>query len=141
MRRVVHQYLRRRALTAPPMLTGQHLDEDALNAFVEGRLSEIESAPLIQHLVACAYCRHFTAQLVRLDTEIGESESQMIQQAEEPGRIRRLLENLATRVLPESEGDTVFAYHAPAEDFQRKEGVRGDKRVTLNEGEADKRQE
>ena len=65
----------------------------------------------------------------------------MIQQADEPGRIRRLLENLATRVLPDSEGDTVFAYHAPAEDFQRKEGVRGDKRVTLNEGEADKRQE
>ena len=121
MRRMIHQHLQSRALDAPPMLMGVHLDEDALNAFVEGRLSERESAPIIKHLVACSYCRHATSQLVRLESETVLAPATTALDArptEEPGRIRRLLEDLASRVMPSDDEETVFAYHAPAEDFK-----------------------
>jgi hypothetical protein len=117
---MIQQHLQTRALATPPILTDVHLDEDALNAFVEGRLSQRESAPIIKHLVACGYCRQATSQLVRLETETVSASSQtpLAPLEEEPGRIRRLLEDLASRVLPSSEEDAVFAYHAPAEDFK-----------------------
>ena len=118
---MVHQHLRRRALVALPMLAQSHLDEDALSAFVEGRLSEPESAPVVKHLVACSFCRNITAQLVRLDSEVGESMQSASPAQEEPGRIRRLLEDLASRVFTSSDDEAVFAYHAPAEDFKKKD--------------------
>lgn len=121
MRRMIHGHLLRRAetgATAGSYFAGAHLDEDALSAFVEGRLSDRESAPIISHLVACNSCRRFTAELVRLDFEVGSTESSAPPPQTEPGRIRRLLEDLASRVLPES--DEVFAYHAPADDFEPK---------------------
>lgn len=124
MRRMLHQHLLQRAEIGPPVglyLAGAHLDEDALSAFVEGRLSDFESAPVISHLVNCNTCRRFTAELVRLETEVGfvEPSAPPPSPAEQPGRIRRLLEDLATRVLPDS--DEVFAYHAPADDFEPKD--------------------
>jgi hypothetical protein len=120
IRRMVHQHLQGRvSLAASP--AGTHLDEDALSAFVEGRLSNLESAPLVRHLVGCGSCRNITAQLIRLDTELSGIESETAPLAEEPGRIRRLLADLASRVLPSSEDDVVFAYHAPADDFEKKD--------------------
>lgn len=97
-----------------------HLDEDQLSAFVEGRLGELESAPFISHLVACAACRRATAELVRLQFALeGEQQPELITNQEEPGRIRRLLEDMASRVVDAS--DEVFAYHAPAEDLEQEE--------------------
>lgn len=121
IRLMIHQHLQRNAMHAPSVVANLHLDEDALSAFVEGRLTETESAPVIQHLVGCGFCRRATAELIRLEAEVGAL-STPAQEAtpEEPGRIRTLLENLASRVLPQSEGDAVFAYHAPAEDFKPK---------------------
>ena len=120
MRRMIHRHLHERALVAPPVPADMHLDEDALSAFVEGRLSERESSPLIQHLVACSYCRQATVQLVRLEAATIPSQPLTTEavQEEEPGRIRRLLDDLASRVLPSHDEETVFAYHAPAEDFK-----------------------
>jgi hypothetical protein len=118
---MVHEHLRRRATLAPASPAGAHLDEDKLSSFVEGRLSEMESAPITRHLVSCGSCRNITAQLVRLDTELSGGEMDAPVQAEEPGRIRRLLADLASRVLPASEGDVVFGYHAPADDFEKKD--------------------
>jgi hypothetical protein len=121
IRLMIHQHLQRSAMVAPPVAANLHLDEDALSAFVEGRLTETESSPVIQHLVGCAFCRRATAQLIRLESEIGPAESAPSEtDRDEPGRIRSLLDNLASRVLPQSEGDAVFAYHAPAEDFKPK---------------------
>jgi len=121
MRRMIHQHLQGRALNALPVPMEVHLDEDALNAFVEGRLGEAEAAPVVKHLVACGYCRHATSQLVRLESETGPALQALTPDAapREPGSIRRLLEDLAARVLPSSDQEeTVFAYHAPAEDFK-----------------------
>ncbi|MGH9903308.1 MAG: hypothetical protein ACRD68_15995 [Pyrinomonadaceae bacterium] len=133
VRRMIEHHLRRRVQTAPAARRGGHLDEDTLAAFVEGSLSQPETAPLITHLVACTSCRHATAQLIRLESEMGEAEIVQPAAQPEPGRIRRLLETLAARVLPESGEDAVFAYHAPAEDFEKDEG-QGDKRAGGAEG-------
>jgi hypothetical protein len=124
VRRMVHQRLNVRASFAAASSVGMHLDEDALSAFVEGRLSNLESAPLVRHLVGCGSCRNITAQLIRLDTELSAIETETAPLAEEPGRIRRLLADLASRVLPSSEDDVVFAYHAPADDFEKKDKVK-----------------
>ncbi|MDT5062829.1 MAG: hypothetical protein QOH63_3288 [Acidobacteriota bacterium] len=126
LRSIVHGHLRRAAL-APQSPVGGHLDEDALSSFVEGRLSEIESAPFVKHLVSCASCRQITAQLIRLNTELSGSETPLVPAStEEPGRIRRLLSDLASRVLPSTEEEAVFAYHAPADDFEKKDEAKGD---------------
>jgi hypothetical protein len=123
IRRMIDARLQRRELEDAPVgsTPGTHLDEDALSAFVEGRLGEGESAPLIKHLIACGFCRRITAQLIRLDHELGAlNETIPVSGVEdEPGRLRRFLADLASRVLTSSEDDVVFAYHAPAEDFQR----------------------
>ncbi len=137
LRRMVHQHLRGRgSLASASAAAGAHLDEDALSVFVEGRLSERESAPLIRHLVACASCRHITAQLIRLDTELSLGETPApAPSTEEPGRIRRLLADLAARVLPSSEDDVVFAYHAPADDFEKKDEAKKEEEPENQEGE------
>jgi hypothetical protein len=122
---MIHQHLLQRAEIGQPAgayLAGMHLDEDAISAFVEGRLGEGEAAPIISHLVSCNSCRRFTAELVRLDSEVGSAEmSAPPPSGAEPSRMRTLLErleDLASRVLPSSE--EVFAYHAPADDFEPK---------------------
>lgn len=123
IRRLIQHRLQHRTLDDAAMLSGAHLDEDALVAFTEGRLSETEAAPVVSHLVTCGFCRRITAQLIRLEVEIGPAKSlNNSATAEEPSRIRRFLAELASRVLPSSEDDAVFAYHAPAEDFQHKDG-------------------
>ncbi|MCA1557650.1 MAG: hypothetical protein LC731_03815 [Acidobacteria bacterium] len=121
IRLMIHQHLQRNAMNLAPVVPQVHLDEDALSAFVEGRLTEIESAPVVQHLVGCGFCRRATAVLIRLESEVGPVETGTSSvEGDEPGRIRGLLDRLAARVLPQTEGDAVFAYHAPAEDFKPK---------------------
>lgn len=124
-RGLLHAHLERRrgllSSSAQTTTTGAHLDDDALSAFVEGCLSEVESAPVIKHLVSCQACLHITAQLIRLDAELASDEHEALAPPqEEPGHIRRLLSDLASRVLPSTETE-VFAYHAPADDFEKKD--------------------
>jgi hypothetical protein len=133
IRRLIHQHLRRGAHKLAPLASRAHLDEDALTAFVEGRLGETESAPLISHLVACDFCRRITAQLIRLESETstaGELAAHASTEAE-PGRFRNFLADLASRVLPSTEDDAVFAYHAPAEDFQKNDEGREEAEVEV----------
>ena len=142
---MIHQHLQRRAMVAPPVVTNVHLDEDALSAFVEGRLTETEAAPVIQHLVGCGFCRRITAQVVRLESEIGPVEENVSDGSqEEPGRIRRLLDDLSSRVFPQPEGDAVFAYHAPAEDSKPKtdaEASESTDEKSADENEGDERRQ
>jgi hypothetical protein len=135
---MIHQHLQRRAMVHPPVAANLHLDEDALSAFVEGQLTEQESSPVVQHLVACGFCRRATAELIRLESEIGPADLSATDTTQEPGRIRRLLDDLASRVLPQSEGDAVFAYHAPAEDFKRKTGAPADEQAAEKGAAEDK---
>jgi hypothetical protein len=118
LRSMVHHHLRLAPTLAPTV--GAHLDEDMLAAFTGGHLSEIESAPIIKHLVGCSSCRHITAQLIRLDSELDGEEHSLPVQQEEPQRILRFLSDLASRAFPSTDTE-VFAYHAPADDFEKKD--------------------
>lgn len=89
-----------------------HLDEDAIGSFVEGRLGEAESPSLISHLVACAFCRRTTAELIRLESHI-DVEDESISEDPNPGRLRVFLEHLAARTIAPAEEDAVFAYQNP----------------------------
>ena len=91
-----------------------HPDEDTICAFVEGRLEEAGSSQMVSHLIACGSCRRSTAQLTRLDSQINP-ENDLPLREEGPGRVRLLLEGLASRIIPSNEEDVVFAYQNPSE--------------------------
>jgi hypothetical protein len=120
---LVDGYLRRPG-SAAEIEAGSHLDEDTLNAFVEGSLSEVEAEPLVRHLVECGLCRRFTVQLVRLAVEMGEFDQRELAAPPEPSNIRQFLAELAARIGLTADDDAVFAYHAPAEDFRPKENTK-----------------
>ncbi|MGA9997058.1 MAG: hypothetical protein WBP93_16695 [Pyrinomonadaceae bacterium] len=141
MRRAIHHRLHRRALIDAPVLSGAHLDEDALSAFSEGRLSEREATPIVSHLVACASCRHITTQLIRLASETTFTESASPEQKAEPGRARAFLEGLASRLFAAHEDEAVFAYHAPAEDFERKNETHGKGEESVAESSSEEKQD
>jgi len=98
-----------------------HLDEDALAAFTEGRLTQTEAAPLVSHLIACAMCRYELAGLLRLENEFDfaetpeRAETSFDESSDAPNRIRRLLNQLAARLAPFTDEQTVFAYQEETE--------------------------
>jgi len=112
IRYMIHERLKARLATESRSLES-HLDEDAICAFVEGRLEEAESSPVISHLIACAACRQATAQLIRLGSQF-DPENELAALEESPGRVRLLLDRLASRVAPSFEEDAVFAYQDPS---------------------------
>lgn len=126
MQPLLQQHLRRRAGLEPPLVAGSHLDEDSLTAFTEGYLTEPETTPIITHLVDCAFCRRTTARLINLAAELGETSSQATSPVPAPeaaGRLRRLLDRLAARVLPASDDVAVFAYQSRPEEADRPEEI------------------
>jgi hypothetical protein len=134
MRYMIHERLKARLATESPSLE-THLDEDAICAFVEGRLEEAEISPVISHLIACASCRQTTAQLVRFDSQF-DPENELTPLEESPGRVRLLLDRLASRLAPSLEEDAVFAYQEPvAEPDQSTEVITESKPETANDGD------
>ncbi len=121
---MIHTHLQRYAMTAPPVFGVEHLDEDALSAFVGGELSEREAAPLVTHLVNCAQCRHTTAELTRLQDEfadepIARGELAPASDAQR-SRLRRFLDAISASITPDADDGAVFAYHEPeTEDEER----------------------
>ena len=93
--------------------TEAHLDEDAIAAYIEGRLAEAECQPVLAHLAACGLCRRVSAQFVRLDNQI-DAEPIGEPTAEDPGRLGTLLSRLGS--IGTSNEDVVFAYQNPSED-------------------------
>jgi hypothetical protein len=118
IRDLIHQRLKARVATES-LPSDEHLDEDAICAFVEGRLEETEASPVISHLIVCSSCRRTTAQLVRFESQF-DSENDPAAAEEGPGRVRVLLERLASGLTPSIEEDAVFAYHEPAEDTEER---------------------
>ena len=134
IRHMIHQRLKAR-LTAESPSSDTHLDEDAICAFVEGRLEEAEVSPVVSHLIACSSCRHTTAQLIRLGSQF-DPEIELTAPEESPGRVRLLLERLASRLTPSLEEDAVFAYQEPiAEPDQGAEVVTESKPEKLEDGD------
>jgi hypothetical protein len=134
IRYLIHQRLRARLATESRSLES-HLDEDAICAFVEGRLEEAEISPVISHLIACTSCRQTTAQLIRLGSQF-EAETESAALEENPGRVRLLFDRLGSRLAPSLEEDAVFAYHDPsAEPDQGTEVITESKPGTVDDGD------
>lgn len=118
IRYLIHQRLEARTLVETSEIPfDAHLDEDTISAFVEGRLGEVDSSPIISHLVACGSCRQTTTQLIRLESDVDVETDSTITN-ESPGRLRLLLEELAARMIPTSEDDAVFAYQNPPDQTE-----------------------
>ena len=93
--------------------TEAHLDEDAIAAYIEGRLAETECTPVLAHLAACGLCRRVSAQFVRLENQIDAEPIGEPMSAEDPGRLESLLSRLGSIGTNE---DVVFAYQNPSEE-------------------------
>jgi hypothetical protein len=131
---MIHERLKARLATESPSVE-THLDEDAICAFVEGRLEEAEVSPVVSHLIACTPCRHTTAQLIRLGSQF-DTETELTALEESPGRMRLLLDRLASRLAPSFEEDAVFAYQEPeAESAQATEVITESKPETVDDGD------
>ncbi len=109
-------YLKRQSATA--LATPQnHLDEDSLAAFVEGNLSERESKPIVSHLVDCSFCRHVTAELVRLDLAFADEPVHTLAPENQPSKIADVLNNLLARIFGTNDS-AVFAHEDKAEESE-----------------------
>lgn len=98
----------------------KHLDDDLLTAFVEGNLGERESKPILNHLVKCSFCRHVTAELIKLDFAFAEEEIQIVAGNNQPSRISEVLSNLLSRIFGSNDG-AVFAHEEKKENEPEQE--------------------
>ena len=96
-----------------------HLDQDTLAAFSEGTLNERESGPVVSHLVDCSFCRHITAELVRLEFEFAEEPVAARADSSEPTKISAVLSGLFEKIFGSAE-NAVLA-HEEKKDDQEKE--------------------
>ncbi len=102
----------------------RHLDEDALAAFAEGNLSEREALPIVSHLVNCSFCRHVTAELVRLDLAFADDEVLIAASAKQPSSISEVLNNLLSRIFGTNDS-AVFAHQEKEEELENTEDSKG----------------
>lgn len=103
----------------------EHLDEDSLSAFVDGSLTDRETAPVISHLVDCSFCRHVTSELVRLDAAFAEKEAVTIEPASKaPAKVSEVLSSLLGRIFGTGEA-AVFA-HGEKDDSVDAERISGE---------------
>ena len=108
------RYLATRNTTSPA--ANGHIDEDSLSAFVEGTLNTRESDSIVSHLVDCGFCRHETAELIRLDLAFAEEETSAITDTSvQPARISEVLSGLFSKIFGSTEG-AVFAHEEKKDD-------------------------
>lgn len=111
---LLDRYLNRQSAASGLSTQENHLDDDSLTAFVEGNLSERESKPIVSHLVDCSFCRHVTAELVRLDIAFADEQVQTVVEESQPSRISEVLNGLLAKIF--GTGDSaVFAHHEAEE--------------------------
>ena len=105
----------RRILKSSAAETSAHLDDDALSSFVEGALSQRETAPVVTHLVECGFCLHKTAELVRLDLDLADvTGTAQMAESPQPQRISTVLSELFSRIFGTSDA-AVFAHQEKEE--------------------------
>lgn len=116
IQKLVGNYLKLRVAGNGLTAEGQHLDEDSLTAFIEGHLSEKESLPMVNHLVDCSFCRHVTAELVKLDFALTDERARVItRKSEEPAPVSKVLNDILGRIFGSNEG-VVFAHQEADEE-------------------------
>ncbi len=115
-------------LAAGPRITAKtdHLDQDTLTAFVEGSLNRQAGESAVGHLVACSYCRHISAELIRLDMEFAETSPVAVTANETPGKISEVLSGLFSKIFGTADG-AVFAHNEDEKDKNKESDLPEDK--------------
>lgn len=124
---LLDRYLRSQNSGNNPATHSQHLDEDSLAAFTDGNLTEREAQPIVSHLVDCSFCRHVTAELVRLDLAFAEEEVQIAVSENQPSKISEVLSSVLSRIFGTNDG-AVFAHQEKEEDSEQTENVEDNKK-------------
>ena len=110
------RYLELRSRASDRGIRIDHLDEDTLNAFTEGMLSEREALPIVNHLSNCGFCRHKTTELVRLELHFADiDEPAAVRETSDPVSVSSVLSNILSRIFGSTEG-AVFAHEEKKED-------------------------
>ena len=122
MQGLIGRYLKvRSAESRNATSAGPHLDMDSLAAFTEGNLSAGEARPMVSHLVDCSFCRHITAELVRLDLAFSDNPVMSpAAETSEPSRVSEVLSGLLSRIFGTSDG-AVFAHNEEKDDKANKQ--------------------
>lgn len=118
IQKLLSNYLHLRVSSNGLSAEGQHLDEDSLSAFVEGNLGQKESQPIVSHLVDCSFCRHVTAELVKLDFAFAEETTQVAVKTDAPSKISEVLSRILSRIFGTNDG-VVFAHQENEEDAEK----------------------
>lgn len=113
MQGLLDRYLRFRSSTAN---AEGHLDEDSLNAFIEGKLSKRESTPILKHLTDCSFCLNVTAELAKLETAFVEENVMISVPAAEPTKVSDVLKGILSRIFGAPEDNAVFAHQETEEE-------------------------
>ena len=124
---LLEQYLRLKISTNDLTGEDQHLDEDYLTAFVEGNLKQRETQPVVKHLVNCSFCRHKTAELVKLDLAFENEELKITVDENQPSKVSEVLSGLLSRIFGNSE-EAVFAHQEKEENSENQKKLETDKK-------------
>jgi hypothetical protein len=103
---LIAQYL---AARPSDPVDGAHIDSDTLSAFVEGSLNEREATPVIGHLVRCSFCRHISADLIRLEFEFADAPVTAAPADAPAGKIAEFINGMFGRIFGTADG-AVFAH-------------------------------
>jgi hypothetical protein len=104
-------FLKARARSATADSTSVHLDEDSVNAFVEGRIGEREATGMVKHLVDCSFCLHVTAEAAKLSMAFADETEVAAQPVgDAPASISSVLSGILSKIFGTTEG-AVFAHH------------------------------
>ncbi len=106
---VIDRYLRSKNSSNNAAVQENHLDEDSLAAFTEGNLSSRETQPIVRHLIDCSFCRHMTAELIRLDLAFADDNMPAVTFENQPSKISEILNNLLSSVFGTND-NVVFAH-------------------------------
>lgn len=99
--------------------TQAHLDQDTLNAFAEGNITQREATPVVSHLADCSYCRHITSELVRLDLAFAETDnSALLVSDRAPAKVSEVLSGILSRIFGTADS-TVFAHQEPEKEVEK----------------------
>ncbi len=116
---LLDSYLRTSAANKELTSETDHLDEDSLTAFVEGNLDENEAKPMVSHLADCSFCRHVSAELIKLDAAFADEIEPAAVISEEPASVGSVLSGILSRIFGTNE-EAVFA-HNEEEDEKEEE--------------------
>ncbi len=92
-----------------------HIDEDLVTAFVEGTLTEREAGPVVTHLADCSFCRHVTAELVKLEYAFADVPQSATVADAPPSKVSEVLNGLLARIFGNGES-AVFAHQESEDD-------------------------